>query len=68
MPRSITRTGWIVLAASVCLAAGCFSGGYEKDFQARLQEYKRAAAGEPPVAAAEAEAEPAAPPAEAAAE
>ena len=39
MPRSITRSGSIFLAVMACLVAGCFSGGYEEDFQARLQEY-----------------------------
>lgn len=64
MPRSITRSGSIFLAVMACLVAGCFSGGYEEDFQARLQEYKREAAGEPPAAAAEEpKAKPDAPPA-----
>lgn len=64
MPRSITRDGSVFLAVVACLVAGCFSGGYEKDFQTRLQAYKREAAGEPPaVEAGEAEAKPAAPPA-----
>ena len=69
MPRSITRGGSIFLAVATCLVTGCFSGGYDKDFQARLQDYKRAAAGEPPLAAAaDAEGQPADPPAEAGAE
>lgn len=58
--------GWVMVAATACLIAGCLSGGYEDDFQTRLQEYKRQAAGEP--AAVEPAAEPAAPPAEGGAE
>lgn len=43
-------TTWMAVAALACLATGCLSGGYEQDFQARLQQYKREAAGEPPAA------------------
>jgi hypothetical protein len=65
MPRSRTNLGCVIIGCMTSLTAGCLSGGYEEDFQARLQEYKRAAAGEPPAAAAEEpKAKPAAPPAE----
>lgn len=65
MPRPITKLGCVIIGCMTSLTAGCLSGGYEEDFQTRLQEYKREAAGEPPVAAAaEAAVEPAAPPAE----
>ncbi len=64
MRRSITKLGCVIIGCMTSLTAGCLSGGYEEDFQARLQEYKREAAGEPPVAAAaEPAADPAAPPA-----
>jgi hypothetical protein len=56
MSRTITMAN-LLLAVIACLSQGCLSGGYEADFQSRLQQYKREAAGEPA-------AEVAAPPAE----
>jgi hypothetical protein len=53
MRRSIASawiTIWMINATLACLATGCLSGGYEEDFQARLQQYKREAAGDPPAA------------------
>ena len=49
MPR-ILGIAWVLVATIACLSMGCLSAGYDKDFQARLQEYKRQAAGEPPAA------------------
>jgi hypothetical protein len=60
MSRTITMAG-LLLAVIACLSQGCLSGGYEADFQSRLQQYKREAAGEP--AAAEPAAKAADPPA-----
>lgn len=46
----IRGIAWVIVAAGAGLSMGCLSVGYEKDFQARLQEYKRQAAGEPAAA------------------
>jgi len=40
----------MINATLACQATGCLSGGYEEDFHARLQQYKREAAGDPPAA------------------
>lgn len=45
-----TTTLGLATAGMLCLATGCLSGAYEQDFQARLQQYRREADGEPPVA------------------
>jgi hypothetical protein len=42
----------LAIAFFAALCAGCLSGAYDKDFEARFQQYKREAAGEPPAAAA----------------
>jgi hypothetical protein len=46
----IRGIAWVIVATSTGFSMGCLSAGYEKDFQARLQEYKRQAAGEPAAA------------------
>lgn len=46
MPRTL-GIAWMVVVAGGCLSTGCLSAGYEKDSQARLQEYRRQAAGGP---------------------
>jgi hypothetical protein len=53
----------LLIVAFSSLSTGCLSGSYDKDFEARLQEYRREADGEPPAAAARADgvAPPAAP-------
>lgn len=53
---------WLVAVTSAFLSTGCLSAGYDKDYQARLEEYKRQAAGGPVAA------QPADPPANADAE
>jgi hypothetical protein len=46
----VRSIAFVVVATAACLSIGCLSAGYEKDFQARLQEYKRQAAGDPAAA------------------
>ncbi len=45
----------LAIIAFACLSTGCLSGAYDKDFEARLAEYRREANGEPPEAAAPAD-------------
>lgn len=52
----MTRSGFLtvvaLLATASCATGGCLSGAYEKDYEARLQQYRREAAGGPPAPAA----------------